>query len=67
MEREKQIIELEVKELISRHRIDMIEKTAQLSQAEERHEIVMSRMDQKQEENQEVMINLQKALERKDC
>ena len=65
MEREKAIIELEIKELISRHRTDMTEKIARLSQAEERLVITMSRMDHKQEENQELMSNLQNALERK--
>ena len=65
MEREKAIIELEMKELISRHRMDMTEKIARLSQAEERLVITVSRMDQKQEENQELMANLQNALEGK--
>lgn len=65
MEREKAIIELEMKELISRHRTDMTEKIARLSQAEERLVITMSRMDQKQEENQDLIANLQNALERK--
>ena len=65
MEREKAIIELEMKELISRHRTDMTEKIARLSQAEERLVIIVSRMDQKQEENQDLMANLQNALERK--
>ena len=65
MEREKAIIELEMKELISRHRTDMTEKIARLSQAEERLVIIVSRMDQKQEENQDLMASLQNALERK--
>ena len=65
MEREKAIIELDMKELISRHRMDMTEKIAWLSQAEERLVITVSCMDQKQEENQDSMANFQNALERK--
>jgi len=65
MEREKAIIELEMKELISRHRTDMTEKIARLSQAEERLVIIASRMDQKKQENEELVSNLQNALERK--
>ena len=65
MEREKAIIELEMKELISRHRTDMTEKIARLSQAEERLVIMMSRSEQKQQDNQEIMTNLQNAIEGK--
>lgn len=65
MEREKAIIELEMKELISRHRTDMTEKIARLSQAEERLVITMSRMEQKKQENEELMSNLQNSLDRK--
>lgn len=64
MEREKAIIELEMKELISRHRTDMTEKIARLSQAEERLVINISRMDQKKQENEDLLSNLQNALER---
>lgn len=67
MEREKAIIELEMKELISRHRTDMTEKIARLSQAEERLIINMSRMDQRKQENEELMANLQNAIERKQA
>ena len=65
MEREKAIIELEMKELISRHRTDMTEKIARLSQAEERLVITMSRYDEKKHENEDLMSNLQRALDRK--
>ena len=66
MEREKAIIELEMKELISRHRTDMTEKIARLSQAEERLVITMSRFDEKKRENEELMSSLQRALDRKE-
>ena len=65
MEREKAIIELELKELISRHRTDMMEKIARLSHAEERLVIVMSRFEEKKQDSEELMSNLQKALDRK--
>ena len=65
MEREKAIIELEMKELISRHRTDMTEKIARLSQAEERLVITMSRFEEKKQDSEELMSDLQKALDRK--
>ena len=64
MEREKAIIELEMKELISRHRTDMTEKIARLSQAEERLVITMSRFEEKKQDSEELMSNFQKALDR---
>lgn len=65
MEREKAIIELEMKELISRHRTDMTEKIARLSQAEERLVITMSRFEEKKQDSDELLSNLQKALDGK--
>lgn len=64
MEREKAIMELEMKEVISRHKTDMTEKIARLSQAEERLILNKSRMDQKKEENEELGARLQNAIER---
>lgn len=43
----------------------MTEKIARLSQAEERLVIMMSRTEQKQQDNQEIMTNLQNAIEGK--
>ena len=65
MEREKAIIELEMKELISRHRTDMTEKIARLSQAEERLVITMSRFEEKKRDSEELMSNFQNAVDRK--
>jgi len=59
------MIDLEMKEIISRHKTDMTEKIARLSQAEERLIITMSKLDQKKRENEELSINLQNALDRK--
>ena len=57
-------MELEMKEVISRHKTDMTEKIARLSQAEERLILNKSRMDQKKEENEELGARLQNAIER---
>jgi len=65
MEKEKTMIDLEMKEIISRHKTDMTEKIARLSQAEERLIITMSKLDQKKHENEELSIDLQNALDRK--
>ena len=65
MEKEKTMIDLEMKEIISRHKTDMTEKIARLSQAEERLIITMSKLDQKKRDNEELSINLQNALDRK--
>ena len=59
------MIDLEMKEIISRHRTDMTEKIARLSQAEERLIITMSKLDQKKRDNEELSVNLQSALDRK--
>ena len=59
------MIDLEMKEIISRHKTDMTEKIARLSQAEERLIITMSKLDQKKRDNEELSINLQNALDRK--
>jgi len=65
MEKEKTMIDLEMKEIISRHKTDMTEKIARLSQAEERLIICMSKLEQKKRENEELSFNLQNALDRK--
>ena len=59
------MIDLEMKEIISRHKTDMTEKIARLSQAEERLIICMSKLEQKKRENEELSFNLQNALDRK--
>jgi len=59
------MIDLDMKEIISRHKADMTEKIARLSQAEERLIIYNSKLDQKKCENEELSLNLQNALDRK--
>lgn len=54
LEKEKTMIELEVKELIARHKSDMLEKGAQISQLEELNQQLTDNLDQKMSEKDEL-------------
>lgn len=54
LEKEKTMIELEVKELIARHKSDMLEKGAQISQLEELNQQLTDNLDQKMAEKDEL-------------
>ena len=54
LEKEKTMIELEVKELIARHKSDMLEKGAQISQLEELNQQLTDNLDQKLNEKDEL-------------
>ena len=59
------MVDLEIKEIISRHKTEVTEKTARLSQAEERLVITTTKLDQNKQENKDLRANLQSALDRK--
>ena len=59
------MIDLEIKEIISRHKTEVTEKTVRLSQAEERVVITTTKLDQKKQENEDLRAHLQSALDRK--
>ena len=54
LEKEKTMIELEVKELIARHKSDMSEKGAQISQLEELNQQFTNTLDQKTADRDEL-------------
>ena len=54
LEKEKTMIELEVKELIARHKSDMSEKGAQISQLEELNQQLTDSLGQKMAEKDEI-------------
>lgn len=54
LEKEKTMIELEVKELIARHKSDMLEKGAQISQLEELNQQLTDNLGQKMSEKDEL-------------
>jgi predicted nucleic acid-binding Zn-ribbon protein len=54
LEKEKTMIELEVKELIARHKSDMSDKTAQITQLEELNQQLTSSLDQKVHEKEDL-------------
>jgi len=59
------MIDLEIKEIISRHKTEVTEKTARLSQAEERLVITATKLEQKKQENEDLRANLQNSIDRK--
>ena len=54
LEKEKTMIELEVKELIARHKSDMSEKGAKISQLEELNQQLTDSLDQKMADKDEL-------------
>lgn len=67
LEKEKTMIELEVKELIARHKSDMSEKGAQISQLEELNQQFTNTLDQKTADRDELnskIKSLQEELEK---
>ena len=62
LEKEKTMIELEVKELIARHKSDMVEKGAQISQLEEHNQQLTDNLGQKMAEKDELNAKI-KALQ----
>lgn len=67
LEKEKTMIELEVKELIARHKSDMSEKGAQISQLEELNQQLTDSLDQKMADKDELnakIKSLQDELEK---
>jgi len=62
LEKEKTMIELEVKELIARHKSDMVEKGAQISQLEEHNQQLTDNLGQKTAEKDELNAKI-KALQ----
>ena len=62
LEKEKTMIELEVKELIARHKSDMVEKGAQINQLEEHNQQLTDNLGQKMAEKDELNAKI-KALQ----
>lgn len=54
LEKEKTMIELEVKELIARHKSEIADKAAQISQLEELNQQLTSNLDQKVHEKEDL-------------
>jgi len=65
MEKERTMMDIDIRETISQHKTDMTEKIARLSQAEERLIVTMSKLDLKKRENEELSFHLEKALSRR--
>ena len=63
LEKEKTMIELEVKELIARHKSDMLEKGAQISQLEELNQQLTDNLDQKMSEKDELNTKIKSLQE----
>ena len=57
------MIELEVKELIARHKSDMSEKGAQISQLEELNQQLTDSLDQKMAEKDELNVKIKSVQE----
>ncbi|XP_048581823.1 rho-associated protein kinase 2 isoform X3 [Nematostella vectensis] len=60
LEKEKTMIELEVKELIARHKSEMSDKAAQITQLEELNQQMTSSLDQKVQEKEELNSSINK-------
>ena len=65
LEKEKTMIELEVKELIARHKSDMSEKAAQISQMEELNQQLTDSLDQKMADKDELNAKIKSMQEGK--
>ena len=65
LEKEKTMIELEVKELIARHKSDMSEKGAQISQMEELNQQLTDSLDQKMADKDELNAKIKSMQEGK--
>ena len=63
LEKEKTMIELEVKELIARHKSDMSEKGAQINQLEELNQQLTASLDQKMVDKDELNAKIKSLQE----